>query len=47
MMLDQMEKHPGARFLFMFAGFVVVVTGLKAAAGVLMTCPQEWYHILC
>ena len=35
-MLDQMEKHPGARFLFMLAGFVVVVTGLKAAAGILI-----------
>ena len=35
-MLDQMEKRSGARFLFMLAGFVVVVTGLKAAAGLLI-----------
>ena len=36
MMLDQMEKHPGARFLLMLVCFVIVVAGLKAAAGVLI-----------
>ena len=36
MILRQLEKHPGTRFLFMLGCFVVVVTGLKAAAGVLI-----------
>ena len=35
-MLDQMEKRPGARILLLLACFVVVVAGLKAAAGVLI-----------
>ena len=36
MMLGQLKKHPGARFLFMLACFIVVVAGLKAAASVLI-----------
>jgi AI-2 transport protein TqsA len=31
-----MDEHPGAKFLLMFVCFVIVVTGLKAGAGVLI-----------
>ena len=36
MMLDQVEKRPGERILFLLASFVIIVTGFKAAAGVLI-----------
>ena len=35
-MLDQVEKNRGARNLLLLACFVIIVTGLKAAAGVLI-----------
>lgn len=36
MILENMDNHPGARFLFVLACIVVVVAGLKAAAPVLV-----------
>ena len=36
MMFGQLAKHLGAKFLFTLVCFVIVVTGLKAAASVLI-----------
>ena len=36
MIFERTEEHPGARFLFILACFVVVVYGLKAAAPILL-----------
>ena len=36
MILDQTDEHPGARLLLMLVCFIIVVTGLKAAASILI-----------
>ena len=36
MIIDRMERHPGARLLFILACLVVVVYGLKFAVGILL-----------